>query len=314
MDTLCNPVTGECSISYDASSEDKHLLEDKIVSVLGSVVCLLNKGRDDVLSGRSLIVNTFSDFDVHVIDDKLPPLAFFRGEMKRYCESLHVAFENFLTPDDLRSIDVWRMLQRLKNVTEGLRWLLERGFKTIIDLRAETIKDNLYEKVLDEAIFSGNIEVLKLPVEVGTTPSVQQVEKFAAMVSDVYKRPIYLHSREGVWRTSAMVSRWRQYINSAGELLRQIPEARENKYLNKNVADDTVAFTWKGTRPAADSGVVSYTDENPLKSQLPPSNLFSRNEMSTYFRSRKVSPTTYFTHQKKRLGIPKGNEIIRQFC
>ncbi|KAK4340991.1 hypothetical protein RND71_039492 [Anisodus tanguticus] len=193
MDTLCNPVTGECSISYDVSSEDKHLLEDKIVSVLGSAVFLLNKGREDVLSGRSLIVNTFSDFDVHVIDDKLPPLAFFRGEMKRYCESLNVALENFLTPDDLRSIDVWSLLQRLKNeetqsansevafwrggqVTEGLRWLLERGFKTIIDLRAETIKDNLYEKVLDEAIFSGNIEVLKLPVEVGTTPSVQQVE------------------------------------------------------------------------------------------------------------------------------------------
>ncbi|XP_055833880.1 NAD kinase 2, chloroplastic-like [Solanum dulcamara] len=427
MDTLCNPVTGECSISYDVPSEDKHLLEDKIVSVLGCMVCLLNKGRADVLSGRSLIINTCSDFDVHVMDDKLPPLAFFRGEMKRYCESLHVALENFLTPDDPRSIDVWRKLQRLKNVCydsgfphgddhpchtlfanwdpvyfsseeetqsansevafwrggqvteEGLRWLLERGFKTIIDLRAETIKDNFYEKVLDEAIFSGDIEVLKLPVEVGTTPSVQQVEKFAAMVSDVYRRPIYLHSREGVWRTSVMVSRWRQYmtrytpkfvpnankdvtssgnplcgssrtqdegtlpnseendtltyagvsatdhengtlptrsnnITSAGKLLRQIPEARENKYLNKSVADDTVASTWKGTLLAADSGVASCTNENPLKSQLPPSNLFSRNEMSTYFRSRKVSPAIYFTQEKKRLEIPKGNEIIDSYA
>ncbi|KAK4352641.1 hypothetical protein RND71_028159 [Anisodus tanguticus] len=361
IDTLCNPVTGECSISYGVPSEDKHLVEDKIVSVLGCMICLLNKGKEDVLSGRSLIANGFTDFDVHVMDDKIPPLAFFRGEMKRYCESLHVALENFLTPDDPRSIDVWRKLQRLKNVCydsgfprgddhpchtlfanwdpvyfsseeetqsansevafwkggqvteEGLRWLLERGFKTIIDLRAETIKDNLYEKVLDEAILSGNIEVLKLPVEVGTTPSVQQVEKFAAVVSDVYKRPIYLHSREGVWRTSAMVSRWRQYINSAGELLRQIPEARENKYLNKNVADDTVASTRKGTLPAADSGIVSYTNENLLKSQLPPSNLFSRNEMSTYFRSRKVSPATYFTHEKRRLEIPKGDEIIDSY-
>ncbi|XP_060198300.1 NAD kinase 2, chloroplastic-like [Lycium barbarum] len=380
MDTLCNPVTGECSILYDAPSEDKHLLEDKIVSVLGCMVCLLNKGREDVLSGRSLIVNSFSDFDVHVMDDKLPPLAFFRGEMKRYCESLHVALENFLTPDDPRSIDVWRKLCKLKNVCydsgfprgddhpchtlfanwdpvyfspeeetksassevafwrggqvteEGLRWLLERGFKSIIDLRAETIKDNLYEKVLDEAISSGDIEVFKLPVEVGTTPSVQQVEKFAAVVSNLYKRPIYIHSREGVWRTSVMVSRWRQYmtravdhengtlptrsnsINSAGELFRQIPEAEENKYLNKNVADDAVASTWKGTLPAGDSGVVSYTNENPLKSQLPPSNLFSRNEMSTYFSSRKVSPVTYSTHEKKRLEIPKGNEIIDSYA
>ncbi|KAK6775541.1 hypothetical protein RDI58_026542 [Solanum bulbocastanum] len=260
MDTLCNPVTGECCISYDVPSEDKHLLEDKIASVLGCMVCLLNKGREDVLSGRSLIINTCSDFDEHEMDDKLPPLAFFRGEMKRYCESLHVALENFLTPDDPGSTAVWRKLQRLKNLCydsgffrgddhpchalfanwdpvhflleeetesasseiafwrggqvteEGLRWLLERGFKTIIDLRAETIKDNFYEKVLDEAIFFGDIEVLKLPVEVGTTPSVQQVEKFAAMVSDVYRKPIYLHSREGVWRTSVMVSKWRQYM------------------------------------------------------------------------------------------------------
>ncbi|KAG5575284.1 hypothetical protein H5410_055418 [Solanum commersonii] len=260
MDTLCNPVTGECCISYDVPSEDKHLLEDKIASVLGCMVCLLNKGREDVLSGRSLIINTCSDFDEHEMDDKLPPLAFFRGEMKRYCESLNVALENFLTSDDPRSIAVWRKLQRLKNLCydsgfsrgddhpchalfanwdpvhfsseeeaesassevafwrggqvteEGLRWLLERGFKTIIDLRAETIKDNFYEKVLDEAIFFGDIEVLKLPVEVGTTPSVQQVEKFAAMVSDVYRKPIYLHSREGVWRTSVMVSKWRQYM------------------------------------------------------------------------------------------------------
>uniref|UniRef100_A0A0V0GLC1 Putative ovule protein n=1 Tax=Solanum chacoense TaxID=4108 RepID=A0A0V0GLC1_SOLCH len=32
------------------------------------------------------------------------------------------------------------------------------------------------------------------------------------MVSDVYRKPIYLHSREGVWRTSVMVSKWRQYM------------------------------------------------------------------------------------------------------
>ncbi|PHT83749.1 hypothetical protein T459_12192 [Capsicum annuum] len=101
-------------------------------------------------------------------------------------------------------------------------------------------------------------------------------------------------------------------VNFAREL-RQIPGARENKYLNKNVADDTVASTWKGTLLAADSGVVSYTNENPLKSQLPPSNLFSRNEMSTYF-SKKVSPATYFSHEKKRLEIAEGNEIIDSFA
>ncbi|XP_015057332.1 NAD kinase 2, chloroplastic-like [Solanum pennellii] len=379
MDTLCNPVTGECCISYDVPSEDKHLLEDKIASVLGCMVCLLNKGREDVLSRRSLIINICSDFDEHEMDDELPPLAFFRGEMKRYCESLHVALENFLTPDDPRSIAVWRKLQRLKNVCydsgfsrgddhpchalfanwdpvhfsseevtesassevafwrggqvteEGLRWLLERGFKTIIDLRAETIKDNFYEKVLDEAIFSGDIEVLKLPVEVGTTPSVQQVEKFAAMVSDVYSKPIYLHSREGVWRTSVMVSKWRQYMTlytphivpnanknvassgnplcgssgtqavgslpnseenetltyegvyvtdhertlptrsnnktSAGELLRQIPEARENIQAPKPSVDANMELI-EGNMCTSSTGVVRVQSRKKAESSL----------------------------------------------
>lgn len=261
MNTLCNPLTGECSVSYNMSSEDKPALEDRIVSVLGCMVCLINKGKEDVLSGRSSTSCAFRATDINVRDDVLPPLSIFRGEMKRYCESLHVALENYLTPDDARSLNVWRKLQQLKSVCydsgfprgdgdpshtlfanwnpvylstskddiettnsevsfwrgsqvteEGLKWLLEKGFKTIVDLRAETVKDNFYEKALDEAILSGKIEVVKLPVEVGTAPSMDQVEKFATMVWNSSRKDIYLHSREGVWRTSAMVSRWRQYM------------------------------------------------------------------------------------------------------
>jgi len=43
-DALCNPLTSECSISYEVPSE-KPQLEDKIVSVLGCMVSLVNKGR-----------------------------------------------------------------------------------------------------------------------------------------------------------------------------------------------------------------------------------------------------------------------------
>ncbi|XP_009627123.1 NAD kinase 2, chloroplastic isoform X1 [Nicotiana tomentosiformis] len=430
MDTLCNPLTGECNVSYDVPSDDKQILEDKLVSVLGCMVCLLNKGREEVLSGRSSITDSFRDVDVHVTDDELPPLAIFRGEMKRYCESLHVALENYLTPDDPRSIIVWQKLQRLKNVCydagfprgeknpshilfanfspvylstskeetqsaasevafwrggqvtdEGLRWLLERGFKTIVDLRAETVKDIFYEKVLDEAISSGEIELIKLPVEVGISPSVEQVEMFAALVSDLNKRPLYLHSREGIKRTSAMVSRWRQYItrytpqvvastyktadstenssrdargteetfmsprseedtsfneevssasdNQDGSLpkrsddinsaVKDIKHISETTGLGKTEGDEVVSSNRKSTVLESDSEVASYTNVNPLKSQLPPSNVFSRKEMSTYFRSRMVSPATYFTHERKRLevlsasiysykGVPKGNE------
>ncbi|XP_059299100.1 NAD kinase 2, chloroplastic-like [Lycium ferocissimum] len=402
MDTLCNPLTGECNVSYDVPSDDKSILEDKLVSVLGCMVCLLNKGREEVISGRSSIMNSFQDVDVHMKDDMLPPLAIFRGEMKRYCESLHVALENYLTPDDdPRSIVVWQKLQRLKNVCydagfprgeknpshtlfanfnpvylstteeeetqsevafwiggqvtdEGLRWLLERGFKTIVDLRAETVKDIFYEKVLDEAISSGNIELIKLPVEVGISPSVEQVEKFAALVSDLKKKPLYLHSKEGIKRTSAMVSRWRQYItrytphvvetfmspmaeddksfngeicpasnNQDGEVPTRsddiISAVEDNKHiseateLGKNEGDEIVSSHPESTM------LASYINVNPLKSQMPPFNVFSRKDMSTYFRSRKVSPAIYFTHERKRLEVlsasiynyrraPKGNE------
>ncbi|KAF2296684.1 hypothetical protein GH714_001214 [Hevea brasiliensis] len=259
MDALCNPLTGECSVSYDY--EENPVLEDKIVSVLGCMLSLINKEKEGVLSGRSSIMNSFHATDISMMEDKLPPLAIFRSEMKRCCESLHVALENYLTPDDYRSLDVWRKLQRLKNVCydsgfpryddypchtlfanwspvylstskedtasrnsevafyrggqvteESLNWLVEKGFKTIVDLRAETIKDNFYQAAVDAAILSGKVESIKIPVEVRTAPSVEQVQKFASLVSDCSKRPIYLHSKEGAWRTSAMVSRWRQYM------------------------------------------------------------------------------------------------------
>ncbi|KAL8132829.1 hypothetical protein AgCh_008348 [Apium graveolens] len=261
MKTLCNPVTGECSVSYGFPSEDKPLLEDKIVSVLGCMICLLNKGREDVLSGRSSMAASFSISDVDISEDKLPPLASFRTEMKRYCESLHVALEDYLTPNDIERVGLWRKLQRLKNVCydsgyprqdgspchtlfanwnpvylstlkediesegseiafyrgsqlteESLKWLLDKGFKTIVDLREEAVKDHFYQAVLDEAVSSQKVELVKLPVVVGTAPTMEQVQKFSSLVSESRKKPIYLHSKEGVWRTSAMISRWRQYM------------------------------------------------------------------------------------------------------
>ncbi|MBA0746052.1 hypothetical protein Gogos_008599 [Gossypium gossypioides] len=283
METLCNPLTGECSVSYDFTPEEKPVAEDKIVSVLGCMLSLLNKGREDVLSGRVSVMNTFRMADMLVMEDKLPPLAVFRSEMKRCCESLHVALENYLTPDDYRSLHVWRKLQRLKNACydlgfprkdnhpchtlfanwqsvcwstskeeveskdceiefwrggqvteEGLKWLIDRGFKTIVDLRAETVKDNFYQSALDDAILSGKVEFVKIPVEVGTAPSMEQVEKFASLVSDCNKKPVYLHSKEGVWRTSAMVSRWQQYMTRFASVSNQSASPSDALSLDAN--------------------------------------------------------------------------------
>ncbi|KAG8378228.1 hypothetical protein BUALT_Bualt08G0115900 [Buddleja alternifolia] len=404
MDALCNPLTGECSVSYDMPSEDKPLLEDKIVSVLGCMVCLLNKGREDVLVGRSSIMNSFRNVDKSLLDDTLPPLANFRSEMKSYCESLHVALENYLTPGDDRSLNVWRKLQRLKNVCydsgfprgdgqpcqtlfanwspvslstskeetqsenleiafwkgsqvteESLKWLLEKGFRTIIDLRAETVKDNFYETVLNEAILSGKIEVIKLPVEVGTSPSVKKVEQFAALVSDLGKKPIYVHSKEGRKRTSAMISRWRQYMDritssksrvtttevahsefsvnleegkssddgngslstktdnfysSPGAFDEQDPQAtinhtRSTKGVHNTIttSQETDVFTVNGETA---SSIDFYEDVKPLESQLPPTDIFSRKEMSKFFRKKKISPGMYFSYERKRLDTLSG--------
>ncbi|KAK9271470.1 hypothetical protein L1049_027061 [Liquidambar formosana] len=411
MDTICNPLTGECSVSYDLPSEDKPLLEDKIVSVLGCVVSLLNKARVEVLSGRSSIMNSFHVADVSTMEDKLPPLAVFRGEMKRCCESLHVALEDYLTPDDDRSSYVWRKLQRLKNVCydsgfprgddypshmlfanwnpvylstskeglvskdsevafwrggqvteEGLKWLIDNGFKTIVDLRAETVKDNFYQAVIDDATLSGKLEFVKIPVEVGTAPSMEQVEKFASLVSDSRKKPIYLHSKEGVWRTSAMISRWRQYMcryvpqfssyqllgsdnilsqdtkgtgeldvssnakegtliedeieslqdtlykshGSNGAFLEQVSLAMENKDLGSNGAyNGRVSCQGMTSVQIVDNELGSLmnlcSEIDPLKAQFPPRNVFSKKEMSSFFKSKNVSPPTYFNYQLKRL-------------
>ncbi|CAN7021778.1 hypothetical protein IGI04_022839 [Brassica rapa subsp. trilocularis] len=384
METLCNPVTGECRVPYDFSPEEKPLLEDKIVSVLGCILSLLNKGRKEILSGRSSSMSSFSLDDVGVAEDTLPPLAVFRGEMKRCCESLHIALENYLTPDDERSGIVWRKLQKLKNVCydagfprsdsypcqtlfanwdpiyssnmkedtdsyeseiafwrggqvteEGLKWLLEKGFKTIVDLRAENVKDTFYQAALDDAVSAGKITLVKIPIEVRMAPLAQQVELFASVVSDTSKRPIYVHSKEGVWRTSAMVSRWKQYITRP--VTKGIPVSEES--LRQEVSETKVGLnvvvSGKGG-PAQQTDNVSEINEidsssasnqskesgsnerdtpefnmvsDPLKAQVPTGNIFSRKEMSKFLRNKGIAPAGYLSNQSKKLGIVPSPQV-----
>ncbi|CAN0928413.1 NAD kinase 2, chloroplastic [Linum grandiflorum] len=368
MNTLCNPITGECSVSYDFPPEERPLLEQKIVSVLGAVLSLLNKGRKDVLSGRSSIMSSFRISDVTTMEDKLPPLAVFRGEMKRCCESLHVALENYLTPDDDRSLEVWRKLQRLKNVCydsgfsrsdgcpchallanwnavysseskdeidsesskaefwiggqvteEALNWLLENGFKTIVDLRAEKIQDNFYKAAMDDAVLSGKIELIQIPIEVGTAPSVEQVELFASLVSDFSKKPMYIHSKEGVQRTSAMVSRWRLFRTRTPSQLgnpsvdEDPRDALEELYTSNGSSHGEVDSSVNGTVNGVDTSLETFDvvevgslpdagwETDPLKAQLPPCNVFSKAEMSRFMTAKKVSPSAFAKHQSTRV-------------
>ncbi|RLM58098.1 NAD kinase 2, chloroplastic-like [Panicum miliaceum] len=276
MSALCDPETGECPVRYDVESEDLPVLEDKVAAFLGCMLALLNRGRNEVLSGRSAVASAFQGSEDST-SDRIPPLALFRGDMKRCCESMQVALASYLVPSEPRGLDVWRKLQRLKNACfdagfpradgypcptlfanwfpvyhstasddsgteelevafwrggqvseEGLAWLLEKGFKTIVDLREEDVKDDLYLSAVQEAVASGKIDVVNMPVEIETAPSAEQVQQFAALVSDSAKKPIYLHSKEGVSRTSAMVSRWKQYVSRSERL------AVQNRSLNGN--------------------------------------------------------------------------------
>ncbi|CAN8312844.1 unnamed protein product [Cochlearia groenlandica] len=381
METLCNPVTGECRVPYDFSPEEKPLLEDKIVSVLGCILSLLNKGRKEILSGRSSSMNSFSLDDVGVAEDTLPPLAIFRGEMKRCCESLHIALENYLTPDDERSGIVWRKLQKLKNVCydagfprsdnypcqtlfanwdpiyspdmktddsdsyeseiafwrggqvtqEGLKWLIEKGFKTIVDLRAENVKDTFYQTALNDAISAGKVTLVKIPVEVRMAPLAQQVELFASIISDSSKRPVYVHSKEGVWRTSAMVSRWKQYMTRSVTKEIQVSEESKRMEVSENMLGLSAVVSGKGEADKDTDKVSKINDidstaasnqskesgknekntsasefsmvSDPLKAQVPPGDIFSRKEMSKFLRSKTIAPAGYLSNQSKHLGI-----------
>lgn len=333
MSALCDPETGECPARYDMESEDLPVLEDKVAAFLGCMLALLNRGRKEVLSGRSDVASAFQgSADM----DRIPPLAVFRGDMKRCCESMQVALSSYLVPSDTQGLNVWRKLQRLKNACydagfpradgypcptlfanwfpvyfstvsddseadelevafwrggqvseEGLAWLLEKGFRTVVDLREEDVKDDLYLSAVQEAVSSGKIEVVNLPVEIGTAPSAEQVQQFAALVSDAAKRPIYLHSQEGVCRTSAMVSRWKQSVtrserlatqtralNGNGKLLKT-DHAEQNTESSKSSMNDSENGTLVESGTTMNIGAASEIDVETARNNLEGTNALS---------------------------------------
>ncbi|KAF3334175.1 putative NAD kinase 2 [Carex littledalei] len=385
METLCNPETGVCTISYDTPSEELPILEEKVVTVLGYMLTLVTHARMEVVSGRSTSSNsTFSNsasFEANFPEGNLPPLAVFRGEMKKCCESLEVALLRYLLPYQDGNIDIWRRLQRLRNVCydagfsrvdgspcptlfanwypvytnpedtepafwrggqvteDGLNWLLEKGFKTIVDLREaeEGARDGYYNSALKKAISGGKIKVVNLPVEIGTAPTVDQVHEFALIVSDVTKRPIYLHSQEGVNRTSAMVSRWKQHaaraskqntLNSkflkngskggVGQNESVILESKNGVLFEpgKSTCEDGEMDPQNGNGPHLpdpemtgdlkhgdgefeEAGLVNFPmNSNPFKAQIPKCDLFSRREMRNFFKEREIYPKNYLTSKK----------------
>uniref|UniRef100_A0A0E0DEI8 DSP-PTPase phosphatase fused to NAD+ Kinase domain-containing protein n=1 Tax=Oryza meridionalis TaxID=40149 RepID=A0A0E0DEI8_9ORYZ len=225
-------LQGECPVHYDVQAVNLPVLEAKVTAVLAWMLALRNQGQKEVLSGLSGVASAFQGSEDSTME-RIPTLTLFRG--KRRCESMRVALANYLVPSEAQWLDIWRMLQRLKmpdmiQVSQGLmvipvqryfqigfrgvqlEWLLSKGFKIIVDLWEEDVKDDLYLSAVQEAVSLGKIEVVNIPVEIGTAPSAKQVQRFTEVVSDSVKKPIYLHCQEGNGngRTSMMVSRWKQ--------------------------------------------------------------------------------------------------------
>ncbi|BBN09773.1 NAD+ kinase [Marchantia polymorpha subsp. ruderalis] len=113
---------------------------------------------------------------------------------------------------------------------EGLEWLLTKGFKTIVDMREESAQP-IAQSAIENAVASGKISVVRLPVERGEHPTKEQVEEFAGLVADAKNKPLYLHTRAGVGRASAMVSCWREHV-----LREKARERREKKVLTNGTA------------------------------------------------------------------------------
>ncbi|KAL9664592.1 hypothetical protein QQ045_019997 [Rhodiola kirilowii] len=175
-----------------------------------------------------------------------------------------------------------------------------------------------------------NYLVVHIPVEVGTAPSMKQVEKFASLIADSHRKRIYLQSKEGVWRTSAMVSRWRQYMTRSASQIVTKPAIPPDKLPNDTPLKHDIHLDHDIHGPSQSTetfirglhlGEVRHDENgsmktfsatvNPLKAQSPPGNVFSRYEMSRFLRNKRISPS-YLNDRKTRIekDVTKQNDRI----
>ncbi|KAH7438862.1 hypothetical protein KP509_04G034000 [Ceratopteris richardii] len=223
--------------------------------------------------------------------------------------------------DELSAVDneiaFWRGGQP---TDDGIQWLIDKGFKVIVDMRREDSADFLAKSAMDAAVCLGKLKHIKLPVEAGSNPTKDQVVDFAKHLADPNSRPLYLHSQKGVGRTSAMVSRWREIgLLTIPSKEHNLPDLSSNDDFNlrdkkpaENVSEDadhnsheTTDFT-NGAVKSTDRYLSDPQDQTsksmkekntdfirPFDAQRPVSNYLSRHEMSKFMRGRRIFPQTF---------------------
>ncbi|MCO5576392.1 hypothetical protein L7F22_030202 [Adiantum nelumboides] len=206
---------------------------------------------------------------------------------------------------------------------EGLQWLIDKGFRAVVDLRAEACTDQLTNSFLDRAISLGSILHFWLPVDQGSSPSKDQVAEFARLAADPENNPLYFHSQVGLDRTLSMVSRFHEFgsrtdfekgamLTGKSSLIssstREEKELWENSLAAKHgvtmngtqternvslIEEQTVCLVGESVDKQADSLSSSVTPFSPFELQRPAFNAFSKHGMRKFLKARQVSPTTF---------------------
>lgn len=229
--------------------------------------------------------------------------------------------------EETSEMDVKIAFWRGGQVTDdGLQWLIDKGFKVIVDMRAEDSAHYLAKSAMAAAVSSGKLTCISLPISPGSNPTKDQVMEFAKLVADSKNAPLYLHSEKGVGRTSAMVSRWREigrlssYLEdhtlSNASSSHSFHWRAEKKivdnvsHMENNVSEEIDINFSTGTSTGTSelvnnnlSEVVSeqnvdlqpetYVRCTPFEAQRPVANYFSKRDMSKFLRGRQVSPSSF---------------------
>ena len=212
---------------------------------------------------------------------------------------------------------------------EGVEWLLNEGFKVVVDMRAEQSGSPFAQQMLETAEKTKKLRIIKLPVPFRAAPTAEQVEEFAKLVANPGNKPLYLHSQGGVGRACAMVSRWREYVlqrSGEGSLWAKSPspsgslseeEISDNggaavysTAVGDEYAFDTSSFRNSDARrleaitetvvnPSnGEESDVDEKDDQPMiravessfEAQRPGPDVFSKTSMSQFMRRPKTTP------------------------
>ncbi|EEC67832.1 hypothetical protein OsI_35426 [Oryza sativa Indica Group] len=253
MSALCDPETGECPVRYDVQTEDLPVLEDKVAAVLGCMLALLNRGRKEVLSGRSGVASAFQGSEDSTMD-RIPPLALFRGDLKRCCESMQVALASYLVPSQEGISRTSAMVSRWKQYVTRAERLATQNRS--LNGNGKHVRNDQTEQLTNSPGFSSEGSENGTPLESDRT--------MEGETCDI-----------------------------------DIETARHNLEITNSLPSEqsTEQGELHGTRTELQSNF--RLESNPLKAQFPSCDVFSKKGMTDFFRSKKVYPKSVLNPRRR---------------